>query len=318
MEHLQKRRPDVKILLMYEPESEHLAALRRAAPDATFAIAHDLESAARLIADADAVIGNRFLLQSLPHAKQLAWIQSTSAGVDRILRGTNLDGITFTSCRGVYDDEVADHALALLLALVRRLPEAFALRGERAWTRLPLTHLRGLRALIVGFGGIGEAIAKRLAACGVAVEGVRRRESEGFHMHGPGTWREQLPKTDLLVLALPSTAETFHLVSRAELSALAPGAIVVNVGRGETLDSEALREALDGGVVRGAALDVFEEEPLPAEHWMWDDARIVMTPHWGRTIETSPWRWQPLVEENVRRFAAREPMLNVVDRDAGY
>lgn len=306
---------------MYEPPPEHFDALRRAAPDAAFDVATDLASAARSIEDANVVLGNRFLLQSLPHARRLEWVQSTSAGVDRILRDAKLDGVTLTSCRGVYDDEVADHALALLLALMRRLPEAFALRHDREWTRLPLTHLRGRRALIVGFGGIGLAIARRLAACGAIVEGVRRHESdaiEGFPVHDPSTWRQQLATTDVLVLALPSTKETLHIVSRAELASLRRGAIVVNVGRGETLDENALREALDAGLVSGAALDVFEEEPLPAGHWIWSDARVAMTPHWARTIESAPWRWQPLVEENLRRFHAREPLLNVVDSHAGY
>ena len=312
---------------MYEPPREHLDALRHAAPGATFAVATDLDSASRGIEDANAVLGNRFLLESLPHATRLQWVQSTSAGIDRILReaGTRLDGITLTTCRGVYDDEVADHALALLLALVRRLPEAFEQRRNRDWTRRPLTHLHGRRALIVGWGGIGVAIARRLAAFGVIVEGVRRRHdgepamgADGFRVHGPSTWRQQLASTDLLVLALPSTAETFHLVARAELSLLARGALLVNVGRGETLDEDAMREALDAGILGGAALDVFEKEPLPVDHWIWADARIVMTPHWGRTIETAPWRWQPVVEENLRRFHAREPLLNVVDVDAGY
>jgi phosphoglycerate dehydrogenase-like enzyme len=143
-------------------------------------------------------------------------------------------------------------------------------------------------------------------------------DENGFRIHGSSTWRRQLATTDLLVLALPSTAETFQLVSRAELASLAAGAIVVNIGRAETLDQDALREALHRGVVAGAALDVFEPEPLPGDHWIWSDQRIVMTPHWGRAIETSVWRWQPLIEENVRRFHAGQPLLNVVDQRAGY
>jgi glyoxylate/hydroxypyruvate reductase len=311
---------------MYPPPPEHFEALRNAAPEATFDVATDLESAAQLIEDATVVLGNRFLLQSLPHARRLAWVQSTSGGVDRILReaGDHLAGVILTSCRGVYDDEVADHALALLLALVRRLPEAFELRRRAEWTRLPLTHLHGRRALILGWGGVGIGIARRLTACGVNVEGVRRYQegaprtgARGLLVHGPSTWRGRLPEVDLLVLALPSTAETFHLVSRAELSALPEGALVLNVGRGETLDEAALREALDSNL-GGAALDVFEQEPLPPDHWLWTDPRVVLTPHWARSIESTSWRWQPLVEENLHRFAHREPLLNVVDADAGY
>jgi phosphoglycerate dehydrogenase-like enzyme len=312
---------------MYPPPPDHLAALRSAAPGAEIHVATDLDSAATLIEEATAVLGNRFFLESLPHARRLRWMQSASAGVDRIQReaGPRLSGVTLTNCRGVYDDEVADHALALLLAFVRRLPEAFALRARREWQRTPLTHLRGRRALVLGWGGVGVAIARRLAACGVDVEGVRRRHAgtpaagaEGFPVHGPHTWRARLPETDILVMALPATAETVRLVGRTELASLPSRAVVVNVGRGETLDEVALRDALDDGAIAGAALDVFDREPLPAEHWLWDAGNVVLTPHWGRTIEAGPWRWQPLFEENLRRFHSGRALLNVVDRDAGY
>src|SRR5207237_134171 len=134
-----------------------------------------------------------------------------------------LDGIVLTCARGVYDDEVADHAVALVLGLARGLHLARDAQRERRWERLPLQTLTGRRALVLGWGGIGRGIARRLQACGVDVEGVRRRigetevEPEGFVVHPPTAWRGRLAETHLLVVALPLTHETRRIIGRAEL-----------------------------------------------------------------------------------------------------
>ncbi len=315
----------VNVLLMYRPGAEHEEGLRRAAPTARLESAVDESTAAELIREADAVLGNRFFLQSLPHARRLRWMQSNSAGVDLILRaGPELDGIVLTCARGVYDDEVADHAAALVLGLARRLHHARDAQRERRWERLRLETLRGRRALILGWGGIGRGIAQRLRAFGLEVEGVRRRiveaqrEPEGFLVHPPDTWRERLPETDILMLALPLTHETLGLVGSQELAALPRGALVVNVGRAPTIDEEALLQALHAGRLGGAALDVLQDEPPPADHAAWAEPNLLLTPHVARSPEEPPFRWEPLFEENLRRFAADEPLLNVVDVRAGY
>ena len=157
---------------MYRPHSAHEKALRRAAPAARFETAQDEGSAAELIRNADVVLGNRYFLQSLPHARQLRWMQSNSAGVDLILTaGAALDGLVVTCARGVYDDEVADHAVALVLGLARGLHHARDAQLMRRWERSPLTTLRGRRALVLGWGGIGRGIARRLEGFGVEVSG---------------------------------------------------------------------------------------------------------------------------------------------------
>jgi phosphoglycerate dehydrogenase-like enzyme len=316
----------MNVLLMYAPSATHLSALRAAAPGANFRVASDEPAAAELIEDADVVLGNRYFLQSLPHARRLRWMQSNSMGVDLILRAGALRGDVILTCaRGVYDDEIAEHALALVLALARGLHHARDEQREHRWVRRPLRTLVGTRALVVGWGGVGRGIARRLAALGVRVEGVRRRSHDGpmadetgFVVRGPITWRHALPMTDHLILALPLTRETYHLVGADELAALPPGAFVVNVGRGGTLDDGALLEALRAGRLSGAGLDVLESEPPPADHRAWSEPSLLLTPHVARSMESPPFRWERLFVENLRRFSSGEPLLNVVDRDSGY
>jgi phosphoglycerate dehydrogenase-like enzyme len=290
-------------------------------------VAGDEQAAARLIADADAVLGNRYLLQSLPHARTLRWVQSGSVGVDRILAGAGerLRGVILTCARGVYDDEVAEHALALLLGLARGLHLARDAQREHRWGRWSLPALAGRRALVLGWGGVGRGIARRLAGLDVTVAGVRRthsgppaRDATGFLVHGPATWRDALPRTDALVVALPLTPATRKIVGPAEIAALPPRALLVNVGRGGTVDDDSLLAALRAGKLVGAGLDVLAGEPLPPHHPAWDEPRLLITPHVARSLEGTVRRWETLFVENVRRYAAGEPLLNVVDQEAGY
>ena len=315
----------MNVLLMYRPSREHDEALRRAAPTAHFETAVDERSAGGLIRDADVVLGNRYFLQSLPHARRLRWMQSNSTGVDLILTaGPALDDIVLTCARGVYDDEVADHAVALVLGLARGLHRARDAQRARRWQRPQLETLRGRRALVLGWGGIGRGIARRLRGFGVEVDGVRRRisepevEPEGFVVHPPSAWRARLRETQLLVVALPLTDETLRIVGRAELATLPMGALVVNVGRAQTVDEEALFEALAEGRLGGVGVDVLAEEPPGPEHPAWSESGLLLTPHVARSPEEPPFRWEPLFVENLRRFAADEPLLNVVDVRAGY
>jgi phosphoglycerate dehydrogenase-like enzyme len=310
---------------MYAPSRAHAEALRAAAPGADFETATDERSAVELIRDADVVLGNRYFLQSLPHARNLRWMQSNSTGVDLILSaGAGLDGITLTCARGVYDDEVADHAVALVLALARGVHLARDAQQSRRWERQSLAMLKGRRALILGWGGIGQGIARRLSACGMQVEGVRRRlaatevDPEGFVVHPPDSWNKLLPTTHVLVLALPLTHQTHGLVGSDVLASLPHDALVVNVGRAQTLDEHALLHALAEERLGGAALDVLEEEPPGPDHPAWSEPRLLLTPHVARSPERPPFRWEPLFVENLRRFATDAPLLNVVDVRAGY
>jgi phosphoglycerate dehydrogenase-like enzyme len=317
----------VRILLNYVPGPEHRRRLEAAAPEATFAVATTEQEARGAIVDAEVVLGNRHFLQALPHATRLRWMQSNSMGVDLILRGAGgrLDGVTLTSARGVYADEVADHALALLLGVTRGVRDAVEAYGERRWGRWSLATLAGRRALVLGWGAIGRAIGRRLVGFGVTPVGIRRNgppepatDAEGFLVYGPATWRAELPTTDLLMIALPLTPETERCVGAAELASLPADAVVVNVGRGPVIDQPALFAALRAGRLRGAGLDTIVDEPPAPDDPAWDVPRLLLTPHVGRSLEEGEPRWARLFEENLRRWVAGEPLLNAVDRTAGY
>lgn len=297
----------MKVLLMYEPGPEHLARLRDAAPGAEIVIARDEKEARALIAGAEVVLGNRWFFQSLDAAKRLRWMQSNSAGVDLILDRVRHREFVLTCARGVYSEEMAEHAVALALALVRSLHRFRDAQTTAEWSRPKLRTLGSLDALILGMGSVGESIARLLSPFGTRVRGAHRGDA----------WRDMLD-ADLLFLALPLTRETRGLVGATELRSLRRGAFVINIGRGETLDTSALVDALDDQHLGGAALDVFEEEPLPATHPLWSRRDVIITPHVARSFEERPFRWEPLFEDNLRRYAAGQPLLHVVDMERGY
>lgn len=302
------------ILLMYQPSQAHFEALKAGAPSATFDVALTEEMAKEKIQSADAVLGNRFFIQSLPYARKLKWMQSNSVGVDLILRSELIEKrLQITSAKGIYDDEVAEHALALVLSLSRGIHLARDSQKEKKWNRTTLRQILGARCLILGFGGIGQGIAKRLKLLGAQVGTVclRKESSEA-------DWKEQLSATDFLIMALPLTKLTRGFVGKDELALLPPQAYLINVGRGETLDEEALLMALKEKRLSGAALDVFSEEPLSEQNPLWTENRIIITPHVARSVEIAAHKWEDLFVENVRRFYLNEPLLNLVDHDAGY
>lgn len=313
----------MNVLLNYVPSADHLGRLRTAAPAATFVVAEGEEEARRGIVDADVVLGNRHFLQSLPAATRLRWMQSNSMGVDVILRGggQRLEGVVLTCARGLYADEVADHAMALLLGVTRGLRDAVEAYAARRWGRWPLATLAGRRALVLGWGCLGRAIGRRLQGFGVSVSGVRRSGpagEAGVIVHGPDGWRGRLRHNDLLVIALPLTADTEGCVGADELASLPDDAIVVNVGRGAVVDQAALFAELRAGRLRGAGLDTLADEPPAVTDPVWEVPRLLLTPHVGRSLEEGTPRWEGLFEENLRRWVAGESLLNVVDHAAGY
>lgn len=320
--------PTMNILLNYVPSDVHLERLRAVAPSAAFVVARTEQDARHAIIEADVVLGNRHFLQALPAATRLRWMQSNSMGVDVILRGAGrrLEGIVLTSARGLYADEVADHAMALVLGVTRGLRDAVEAYSARHWGRWPLMTLSGRRAIVLGWGALGRAIGLRLQAFGVVVSGVRRggpdvaaaEEPGGVIVHGPGTWRDQLQHCHLLVIAMPLTSETEGCVGASELAALPDDAVVVNVGRGAVVDQAALFAALHAGRLRGAGLDTLVDEPPASFDSAWNVPRLLLTPHVGRSLEEGAPRWQGLFEENLRRWVGGEALLNVVDQAAGY
>jgi phosphoglycerate dehydrogenase-like enzyme len=317
----------VKLLLMYPPSKGHRASLVEAGQGLVeLLVAGSEEEAKRLIRDADIVFGNRYFLQSLPFATRLRWMQSNSVGLDLILTAREqLRNIIVTSSRGVYDAEMADHALALILAVTRRLHLFRDKQAKAIWERESLPYLSGRHALILGWGGVGQAIAARLRVFNVDVRAARKshsgqpaKDENGVLIGGPNFWRNWLPDADMLVLALPLTPDTKGLVGMAELQKLPRTAIVINVGRGETLNQRDLLCLLENGSLAGAGLDVFESEPPGEDDPVWHAPHLLVTPHVARSSEDQPPRWESLFVENLRRFVTGQALKNIVDLDRGY
>jgi D-3-phosphoglycerate dehydrogenase len=242
----------------------------------------------------------------------VGWVQLPSAGIERWL--DRIDGDRqWTTAAPAFGRQVAEHALALMLAGVRRLHE-FA--RARTWTRPATRELARSTVAIVGTGQIGRALIALLEPFGVEVLALTRSGRDGtLPVERLG---EVLPRAHFVVIAAPATPATRHLIGADELAAMREDAWLVNVSRGALVDTDALVAALEAGSIAGAALDVTDPEPLPDGHALWSQPRALITAHVANPDATLRRDLAELVGEQVRRLAAGEPLLSPVDRDAGY
>jgi phosphoglycerate dehydrogenase-like enzyme len=258
----------------------------------------------------------------IPRAPHLRWIQSISAGVeDLAFPELGAHGVVLTNAAGIYDPGLAESVLGFLLAFSARILEDARL-SSGDWPSERIALLRGTTALIVGAGSIGTEIGRLLRSVGLRVRGVARtpRPSDDVFesIAGPDALQGELAFADHLVNVLPITPATRRMFGSTEFAAMKPTAVFVNIGRGATVDGSALIHALRGGVIAGAALDVFEEEPLPAENPLWRMPNVLVSPH--RAGDHEGWEADvvALFVENLRRFVSGEPLRNVVDVELGY
>jgi phosphoglycerate dehydrogenase-like enzyme len=263
----------------------------------------------------------------LARAPRLAWVHSASAGVERVLTPAGRErGLVVTNARGVFSDPIAEYVLMMILAVSRRLPQLLELQREHTWQPLEGTELRDVTIGIVGLGSIGRAIAALATAFGSRVVATRRRPEADAgdeaaridRLTGPEGLPDLLAESDFIVLAAPLTPETEGLIDEAALAAVKPGAWLINVARGRLVDERALLRALRDGPLGGAVLDAFRDEPQPPGSPFYDLPNVIVTPHtsWssGRVLDRSV----ELFCTNLVRFAAGEPLLNVVDPGVGY
>lgn len=281
--------------------------------------------------DAEAVYGFGFNIMSaekLRESKNLKWLSVTSAGVDFLMKSglfANED-LIITNSAGAYGVSIAEHIIAVSLMMMRKLTYHYASSIEGEWAPPVMQRsLKDSRITVWGTGDIGNSFAKRAKAfepaciIGVSRSGIRKdpvydsvitsTEIDGI-----------LPKTDLLVMSLPGTAETNGILSRERLNLLPQGAYIVNVGRGNAIDEEALADALEVGRIGGAALDVFQTEPLPKDSRLWKTKNLLITPHVAGNL-TLPYTVDKNVEmfcENLVAYANGQPLSHVVDKTTGY
>lgn len=285
-----------------------------------------------LIADAEAYFGFGITADLFRAAQKLRWVHSAAAGVGNVLdSGIANTDVLLTNSAGIHGPPIAEFVVAGILHFLRGMDVAIAQQQRREWSKAffvaedsPLREISECRVLIVGTGGLGGESAKRLACLGATCVGVRRRPQLGAPagftaVVGPAGLDDELTKADVLVLAAPFTADTAEMMTRERLMRLPQGAIVVNVARGALLEDDALADLLERGRLRGAVLDVFREEPLPATSRLWTLPNALIMPH---TSPVSPRRYWPrqldLFLANWHRYDRGEPLLNLVDKQAGY
>jgi phosphoglycerate dehydrogenase-like enzyme len=259
------------------------------------------------------------LVASVPN---LRWIHTTSAGVDHVLfpKLAEFD-VALTNASGVFNVPIAETVLAYMLAVVKRLPQFLDQQRVRHWHNLELRELRGLTAGILGLGDIGGEVARLCQAFGMHVVGLRRHPQPSQFAEEvlpPDRLHDLLARSDFVVIATPLTDQTRGMIGRAELKAMRSDAWLINIARGPIVDEDALIEALRDRTIGGACLDVFSLEPLPEDSPLWDLPNVIVTPH--NSWSSSHWREREieLFLENLRRYVAGKPLLNVVDKHAGY
>jgi phosphoglycerate dehydrogenase-like enzyme len=251
-------------------------------------------------------------------ARRLRLIQLMGAGADRLLPAPELPpGVRIAGARGVFAAEVAEHALALTLALARGLSTLVRRQEQRVWQPFASRTLAGQTMGVLGMGNVGRRVARGAEALGMRVLGLGRRARDPG-VWGPDRLDELLAQANVLVVTLPLTPDTSRLLDHRRLRLLPPGAVLVNVGRGGVVDEDALDDALREGHLGGAGLDVFEEEPLGPRSALWTTPNVLITPHLAGLGVRYVERIIPILLDNVRRLEAGEALTHEVDRDAGY
>jgi phosphoglycerate dehydrogenase-like enzyme len=285
----------------------------------------DPDQAAEVIADADAAFGS-VPVDLLAHAPGLRWLQAPAAAPPPGYFYPELveHPVEVTNFRGIYSDHVPIHAMALVLALSRNLPHYSSQQMHRTWDPIPdessVIHLPEATALIVGVGGIGSALVGYCRAFGMRVLGTDARITEhaDAEIHKPDDLDDLLPQADVVILTIPHTPQTEGLIDSRRFGLMKNSAVLVNIGRGPTVRLDDLVHALNTGEIAGAGLDVFETEPLPADHPLWHTPGAILTPHVAATGPYLDDRRYEVLSENVRRFAAGQPLINVVDKSQWF
>jgi len=320
-----------KTLLMLPPQTATTRAwasrLKTALPEMHIVIAESAADAARAVGEADAAFGTMpdALLRD---AQRLRWLQAPQAAPPAGYYTSALIAhpVVVTNFREIYNDHIGAHIMAFVLAFARGFQHYLPRQVRREWRREPndsgVIHLPDATALIVGVGGIGSEAARLAASFGMHVMGVdaRRREAPPgvLKLDGPDALDALLPLADFVILTVPHTPATEGFMNRARFQRMKRTAFFINIGRGMTTRLDDLVAALRAGEIAGAGLDVFEQEPLPADHPLWTMPGVLITPH---TAGHGPFlddRRLEVLLDNCRRFLAGEPLRNVVDKGSWF
>ncbi|WP_237389643.1 D-2-hydroxyacid dehydrogenase [Bacillus sp. USDA818B3_A] len=272
-------------------------------------------------------LGMRDNLNILKKAKNVKWVHSVSAGLDAMLtEEVKNSDVIITNAKGCTSVPIAEHTIALISAFARAVPAMVRNQRTQDWCKvLPVRTLAGSTVGIIGYGEIGYEIAKRCKGLDMKVIGCRRNPAKKNKEYEPADLvvgmdqvDDVLSKSDYVVIALPSTDETIHFMNKERFEKMKKDSYLINVGRGNTIAEEDLVEYLQSGIIAGAGLDVFEVEPLPKDHPFWFMDNVIVSPHNAYNSANHSERVMELILENLKRFYAGKPLLNVVNKELGY
>jgi phosphoglycerate dehydrogenase-like enzyme len=317
------------IFLAGAMDQHQLDELARLAPNVKVIAGLNRQSSLEHAAKANAIDVRVLSAELLERAPNLVWVQALSAGVDRYAGNKPLmenDRIVLTNMRAVHGPAIADHAFAMLLSLTRNLEFYQESQAAGRWAEgappQRSTALAGKTMLVVGIGGIGGEIAQRAHGFGMRVIATRRSDAPApefvERVGKPTDLLTMLPDADVVAVCVPLTTETEDLFNAQAFAIMKKGTYLINIARGRIVNTQALVAALKDGTLAGACLDVTDPEPLPDDHELWRMKNVVITPHVAADAEVTEQRHWALFAENIRRFGAGEPLLNVVDKKAGY
>jgi phosphoglycerate dehydrogenase-like enzyme len=309
----------------FEPAiGEAIAAqLRVGMPDREIVVSHQDEELRTRIGEIEVLLAFRPPRGMWSGARRLRLIQMMGAGVDALLPAPDLPAqVQVTNARGLHGVQMSEFALAMILALAKRIPRALEQQRAHLWKLYGMPQLTGKTLGILGLGAIGAAVAEKAHAFGMRVIGTQRTPKQvpnvDLVVSGPDGTARVLRESDYLVVLLPLTPETRGSVAAHELDALKRGAYLVNLARGGIVDEQALLERLRSGHIAGAAFDVFAREPMPPSDPLWDAPNLIVTPHVAGLEPEYMQRLMELAVDNVSRLEQGESLRNLVDRERGY
>lgn len=317
----------MKIVLHLPSGRPDIAPLQKRFPEHPMVVTRDLAALAREIVDAEMLVAsNRPYLPDMAHAindnqKKLKWIQFTTSGIDKALRSGGFpDHVIVTNSAGLGAPILAEHAFHLFMAVGRRIRDTETDQRSHLWRRDDIgptvTAMTFKTMCIIGMGATGQETAKRAKAFDMKVIGVSRAYAPDHlvdEVFPRERAKEALAQSDFILLSMPAVAETKHFINDDTIGAMKKSAIIVNVARGDLIDEDALIRACREGRIGGAALDVTQTEPLPADSPLWDTPNLILTPHIAGTGSNNARRLFDIIGENIENYVAGRPLTRVLD-----
>lgn len=316
-----------KIVCLHKLSGDSIRRIREAAPEWEIVCNADMETLRAQLPHAEILAGwNEQALELVTgqEVTPLRWVQCWGAGVDQMpLETFARNEILLTNASGVHAFPVSETVFGMMLAFARRLHVTMRYQANGRWQNPgSLREIHGKTAAVIGLGAIGEETARLAKAFGMKVLGVKRAGGESPYadrMYDIGSLMEVLGQSDYVIVTLPLTNETRHLFGKAQFQAMKPSAYYINIGRGGTTDTHALAEALRHGIIAGAGLDVFEQEPLPASSPLWEMENVILTPHISGLTDNYEERMMDIFMRNLQEYlGGKAPSVNRVDFTKQY